>query len=346
MNDSYLWDGSGEPDPEVQRLESLLGAFRHNRPAPEFSLREEKGSRVWWFPHRWWLAAAAVVVVVLTGTWYTLRGTHASWEVARLAGAPRVGSKPIGDTARLSVGQWLETDHASRAKIDVGAIGEVEIGPDTRVRLAQARSTEHRLALARGTLHATIWAAPRLFFVDTPSAVAVDLGCRYTLQVGSSGAGLIRVTYGWVAFESQGQESFIPAGAMCATRPGLGPGTPYFEDASETFRTALAQLDLNSNEAPEGTKVRAAALDVILAESRPRDALTLWHLLVRISNAERARVYDRLAELVPPPAGVTREGILSGAPETQRGMRDLWWNALGLGDTSWWRMWKRPAPVR
>ena len=25
--DDYLWDGSGEPDPEIQRLEALLGRF-------------------------------------------------------------------------------------------------------------------------------------------------------------------------------------------------------------------------------------------------------------------------------------------------------------------------------
>ena len=32
----YLWDGSGEPDPEIQRLEALLGSFHHDRPAPVF----------------------------------------------------------------------------------------------------------------------------------------------------------------------------------------------------------------------------------------------------------------------------------------------------------------------
>ena len=35
-NDDYLWDGSGEPDPEIQRLEVLLGRFHHDRPVPVF----------------------------------------------------------------------------------------------------------------------------------------------------------------------------------------------------------------------------------------------------------------------------------------------------------------------
>ena len=34
MRNDYLWDGSGEPDPEVQRLERVLSEFRSDCPAP------------------------------------------------------------------------------------------------------------------------------------------------------------------------------------------------------------------------------------------------------------------------------------------------------------------------
>ena len=30
MNDDYLWDGSGQPDPEVRRLEELLKPFGYS----------------------------------------------------------------------------------------------------------------------------------------------------------------------------------------------------------------------------------------------------------------------------------------------------------------------------
>ena len=36
MKDDYLWDGSGEPDAEVQKLENVLGRYRHDQPAPNF----------------------------------------------------------------------------------------------------------------------------------------------------------------------------------------------------------------------------------------------------------------------------------------------------------------------
>jgi hypothetical protein len=44
-----------------------------------------------------------------------------------------------------------------------------------------------------------------------------------------------------------------------------------------------------------------------------------------------------LAKFVPPPAGVTRDGIRAG----NRDMRDAWWNKLGLDTASWWRTWKQ-----
>src|SRR5438093_5352438 len=62
-------------------------------------------------------------------------------------------------------------------------------------------------------------------------------------------------------------------------------------------------------------------------------SLTLWHLLSRVSDADRPGVYDRLAALAPPPAGVTREGIL----RLDRQMLDSWWNSLGFGDVFVWR---------
>lgn len=339
MSDDYLWDGSGEPDPEVQHLERLLSRLRHNRPSPEWPLRltpfhrRALGAILPLWPR---LAAAAAIVLVVAGMWLFTHRSKPAWDVARLEGAPKVGSNRIGETGRLAVGEWLETDDSSRARINIGTIGQVQVEPNTRIRLVETRLTEYRMALARGTIHATIWAPPGQFVVDTPSAVAVDLGCAYTLQVDDKGAGLVYVTFGWVGFELKGRESFIPAGAFCATRPSIGLGTPYFKDASEAFRAALEQLDFGRGN-PEA---RAAELGVVLAESRKRDALTLWHLLSRLSDAERDRVYDRLAALVPPPAEVTREGVLRGDKQ----MFDLWWNELGLGDTQWWRLWRRSWP--
>jgi hypothetical protein len=255
-----------------------------------------------------------------------MREVRPFWEVASLNGTPRIGAREINAKGRLRLGQWLETDSTSRAQIEVSSIGQVEIDPNTRVRLLETKPTEHRLELARGRMSAHIWAPPRLFFVDTPSAVAADLGCSYTLEVDDYGRSLLRVTTGWVALQLKDRESMVPAGAACATRPGIGPGTPYFEDASEAFREALSKVDFEHIQGDE------TPLEIVLVNARVRDTLTLWHLLARVQGPDRALVYDRMTALVPPPEGVTREGALA----LNQQMLDSWKDKLELswGDYS------------
>jgi hypothetical protein len=261
-----------------------------------------------------------------------------SWAVTRIAGQPKIGDRQMGEKDRLALGEWLATDDSSRAQISVGEIGEVQVEASSRIQLAQAREEEHRLSLARGKLHAFIWAPPKQFYVDTPSAVAVDLGCSYTLEVGEDGKGLLHVTSGWVAFEWEGRESFVPADAECVTRPGLGPGSPYFSDAPADLKNALSTFETTNDD----VTVRSRALGAILAGSRKRDALTLWHLLARTGESERGRVYERLSALIPPPPGVSRDGVVGG----DRAMLDAWWDKLELGNTDWWRLWKGPLPSK
>ena len=165
-------------------------------------------------------------------------------------------------------------------------IGEVQLEPRTRVGLVDPGDRRHRLSLSRGVMHATIWAPPGDFVVDTPSAVAVDMGCRYTLEVDETGAGLLRVEAGWVGFEHRGLQSLVPAGAMCATRTGVGPGTPSFETASPEFAQALEAIDFG----PAG-EPRRAALERVLAGARAaRRALALAPAGARLRRGPRPRI--------------------------------------------------------
>jgi hypothetical protein len=71
--------------------------------------------------------------------------------VARLGGAPRIGSENVSNKSRLGVGQWLETDANSRAKLEVANIGNVEIDPNTRVRLLQTSGKRTPARTGAGT---------------------------------------------------------------------------------------------------------------------------------------------------------------------------------------------------
>jgi hypothetical protein len=77
MNDDYLWNKSGEPDPQIQQLEEILGTLRY-RPTPlKLAPRHSFMTRGRYLSL---LAIAATVVVALIagGFWLQIRRTEAS----------------------------------------------------------------------------------------------------------------------------------------------------------------------------------------------------------------------------------------------------------------------------
>ncbi|HEX6058178.1 MAG TPA: FecR domain-containing protein [Gemmatimonadaceae bacterium] len=357
--DDYLWDGSGTPDPEIRRLERLLGTLGHDPAIPlargrslasasssadaaAIDLHARAASRVARRPRRLLrLGLAAAVLVAIATTLVARKVTRSEWEVVRIAGSvERVpeesGRRAPAHAGALARGEIVQTSADAEATIRMGDIGRVALGPRTRVRLERSSPVGHRMELLEGTIDAVTVAPPRLFVVETRAARAVDLGCAYTMEADSTGAGLLHVTLGLVSVELGGRTSYVPAGMISAMRPGRPAGTPYSDDASPAVREAIALLDTLSRVDASGGVHRAAALSDILGASRPKDVATLWHLLSRTEGAERARVLRRMLELTPLPDGVTAKGILRGDAR----MLDRWGAELGLSDSPWWRFWK------
>lgn len=275
----------------------------------------------------WYIIGTAMTAVVLgiaLGVYFFFQSSSAFWSVEKISGTPVIGSDEITDHGMLQVGEWLETDAKSRARLKVGLIGEVDIQPDSRVKLVETSPEEHRISLERGRINAAIWAPPKIFIVETPSATAIDLGCMYTLEVAEDGSSTLKVTSGWVALQSGNIESLIPADAMCRTKKFYGPGTPYFEDARSEFKAALEKFDFSS--------AKSEALKTVLNEARAEDALSLWHILLKVQDEEKEQTFLKLSELIKIPADITLEKIMNGNSET---MSELW-DSLGYGSISLW----------
>jgi ferric-dicitrate binding protein FerR (iron transport regulator) len=321
MSDEYLWDGSGEPDAELERLEKLLGRFRPVGRKFQFPAATTSPLRTHSRREQWWRIAAGFVL--LLGSIWLLRAVtgRAAWTIAGLEGSPRIDGRGAERNEIWKIGQWLETDAASRVQLRVDGLGEIEVGPNARLELLQANATQQQIRLERGTIRAAVTAPPYVFLVRTPGAYAMDMGCAYTLQVTDAGVSILRVTVGWVDLQHGFRQSLVPAGAAAESRPGIGPGAPYFEDSSERFREALETVNFDV----EDSQARAEALTILLAEARPRDAFTLLNLFRRVDTEDRGRLYDRLAVLLPPPASLTRQNAVDGDDMS------AWWDKLGLG---------------
>ena len=311
-SDRYLWDKSGRVDLEVERLEQKLQVLRYEGQAPQMRI----GVRRWRTAP---FALAAVLTLAASVTWIMFQSadTNGAWNVVALKGTPTIDSVPLVGEGRLAVGDWLETDNNAQVRVEVADIGDVTLHPNSRLQLLVSEADKrHGLQLAHGSIEAFIFAPPRLFFVETASAVAVDLGCQYLLQVDEQGTGRLEVLSGWVSLEHDAIDSIVPRGGVCQTRAGIGPGTPYFNDTSDEFVQALVELDFEDG--------GEDAMIVVLTQARPRDTLTLWHLLSRVDGAQREQVFDRMTSFSPLPDEVTRDGVL----RLDEQMLDDWWDAL------------------
>ena len=316
--EDYLWNPSAKADPDIAPLERALSTFRDISVDPlpatlgaEVSTAPSRWRR--WERVRWPLAAAAVLALFASLNLY--HRVVRPWGVVlqRDSGGTSAFPRQVG---RVEAGQWIVTDATTRARLNVGSIGRAELGPSSRLRVMKTGGGEHRLALITGSMHARIWAPPRFFVVETTSAMAVDLGCVYTLHADSAGGAWLHVQSGAVELVGSRHRAWVAAGNAAGVHPEHGPGLPYPFAATDSFVQIVRAFD----SAPGNSALAQALLALASSET----TITVWHLLWRVPAASRGVVYDRLAAIAPPPSGVTRSGV----EQLDERMLDAWRSAL------------------
>ena len=75
MNDDYLWDKSGKPDPDVQQLEEILGTLRYQPRELEIPPAIQVGRKSF-MARGLAIAAAIALAVVGLGVWMNLAATE------------------------------------------------------------------------------------------------------------------------------------------------------------------------------------------------------------------------------------------------------------------------------
>jgi hypothetical protein len=117
MNDDYLWDRSGEPDKEIQRLEGLLGTLRYEPRPLAIPAAPAIGHRHSFIPTLA-IAATIALMVLAAGVWFAVnrKTTVAPGEATMRPVQPKVGDKPMANAAPSPKENATSThDHALAA---------------------------------------------------------------------------------------------------------------------------------------------------------------------------------------------------------------------------------------
>jgi hypothetical protein len=154
MNNDYLWDRTGQPDPEIQRLEEILGALRYEPRQLAIPAQLRPRRRRMFFPPLA-IAAAIAMMVVAAGLWLTLGRQMATQPHEALAfpvalksnDGLTLAAKPSPQAPRKALHLRLQSNLAARnvpARRNItAASAEMTSG-----ELAEAEEAKERLMLA------------------------------------------------------------------------------------------------------------------------------------------------------------------------------------------------------
>ena len=105
-NDDYLWDKTGEPDPEIQELEQVLGTLRYQPRSLDIPDRIAPTQKRVLFPRFLAIAATIAIMLLGVGLWLSLH--------RRTTGGSQVADKPAPtDGGRQSAVAAPKTDNGA-----------------------------------------------------------------------------------------------------------------------------------------------------------------------------------------------------------------------------------------
>ena len=345
-HDAYLWSKAGQGEDDIRRLEHLLSPYAHAGERAD-AARAATHSRMQAMrrPRRrrvGWTLAAMLAICALS---VTLLFQHrlawpegGAWKVAAAQGRAWMAGAPLQAGAQLARNGEITTGDDGAVRLRIARIGDLQLGPDSRLRLERTGPGQHRVRLLQGRLWARVWAPPGYFGVRLPRTEALDMGCEFTLESDATGAGALTVRSGWVLVGNGGGEALVPQGATVRLRADGAAGTPHDLGASDGFVAALAEFDARRGLLPADD----ARLQRLLAQARPEDAISLLSLLQRHPRLAGGPLYDRLRSFLEDAPVPSREAVLRGAP----GALDPWWNALPYPRAKrWWLQWPDALPA-
>lgn len=282
---------------------------------PSYSQADNASNNSFFYKYRYifsGLAAVLVIGFIVFGvknlkldndrlTQQSTFGLENYWKVSNIQGNSLIGNSSMSSTDSIKEGQWIQTNGDSRAELIVADIGKVIIEPNSKIVFVKGADGNNRIMVEYGTINTVMNPNMRSFFVEMPSAVATDNGGSYTMTVDSTGDGLVYVRSGKVEIASPNRDAILPAGSIVLTKRNVGVGTPFNENSSAKFKSALFNYDFgNCND---------ACVKTLLNTAKMSDAVTLVNLIPNVNKEYSDQVYTKLAAFVPPPTPVRPDSI-------------------------------------
>ena len=237
-----------------------------------------------------------LAVIIATYIFFTSTG---GWEVIQFSGKPTINNSAISKADDFASESAIETDGSSSVTIMIPELGRLLIDNSS---IISRTKNNNQVKLDKGQIRKFEGDASDVLSVLTPLAKFTELykGGAFRLNVEDNGVCNLTVESGWVIVNIKEFDSYVPKNFDCLISKGKY-AIPYPSDSSPQLISLLQNFS-GINDPSVGT---------ILSLMTKKESLSLWHIIQLISTENRSIAFDRLNELVPTPAGVTKAGILA-----------------------------------
>lgn len=280
-----------ESDQEDQDLKKDLEPEQiETKPKKEFKINTELIKKILY---------GVVLLVVLAAAYKIITSPSGGWEVVSLTGQPKLDNNSMDKDDSFTAEGKIETDGNSSATFMIPEIGRLLFDVQT---LAERTTNNNEIKLNEGQIKKYEGDASDILTVITPLAKFTELykGGAFRLNVAEDGTCKLLVESGWMIVKIKEFESYVPKSFGCLIMRGKY-AIPYPLDSPPQLISLLENF----------TGANDPSIGTILSLMTKKESLSLWHIIQLISTENRSIAFDRLNELVPIPAGVTKEGILA-----------------------------------
>ncbi|MFZ1519732.1 MAG: RNA polymerase sigma factor [Ignavibacteriaceae bacterium] len=242
---------------------------------------------------------AFVGLIVLIVAYLLFTNSGGGWEVISISGNPKLENNIVNKGDGFASESTIETDAGSSVTVAIPEMGRLLIDNSSTVSRTK---NSNEVKLDNGQIRKFEGDASDVLTVLTPLAKFTELykGGAFRLHVDTNGSCKLTVESGWVIVNIKEFDSYVPKNFGCLITRGKY-AIPYPSDSAPQLISLLENF----------TGVNDPSVGTILSLMTKRESLSLWHIIQLISPDNRSIAFDRLNDLIPIPAGTTKEGILA-----------------------------------
>ncbi len=259
----------------------------------------------------------SIIIVLLAAAYfiYNFQKRNSPWNFEILSGNVLVNGKQMPANI-LTENETIRTQDNAQAIIFIPQTGKIQLMPASEITIIKAEDGDNKIKLNGGTIHVISSADMPDLTVEFSLAEVRDRSGTFTLTATAEKKALLNVEAGFVEINYGDEKIFVKDGYTCKLLSGGVPSIPYRINAPDSLKNMVE----NFSAAEDNSSVA----DLIISSAGKDDMLTLLAMIPRVSQLQRQIIFQTIANHFPPPANVTRLGILKADED----MLYKWWEDM------------------